>query len=107
MKRNWRKPNSASRKPSGSLGLAFRWATIPAIALSRVLISSMKARYMCDAFSISANSGSAMADNAPISDDDRRDELLRKVLATPPISNEDIVRKARESRVQSGGNAAS
>ena len=28
----------------------------------------------------------------------QRDELLRRALATPPISNEDIVRRSQESR---------
>lgn len=30
--------------------------------------------------------------------DQRRDELLRRALATSPISNEDIVKRSRESR---------
>lgn len=34
----------------------------------------------------------------PIPSEQRRDELLRKALATPPISNEQIVRLSKESR---------
>lgn len=30
--------------------------------------------------------------------DQRRDELLRRALATPPISNEDILKRSKESR---------
>jgi hypothetical protein len=30
----------------------------------------------------------------------RRDELLRRALATPPISNEDIVKRSKESQVK-------
>jgi len=30
--------------------------------------------------------------------DQRRDELVRKALATPPISNEEIVRRSKEAR---------
>ena len=29
--------------------------------------------------------------------DQRRDELLRRALATPPISNEDILKRSKES----------
>lgn len=32
------------------------------------------------------------------SGDQRRDELLRKALATPPISNEDILKRSKESQ---------
>ena len=28
----------------------------------------------------------------------KRDELLRRALATPPISNEDILKRSKESR---------
>ena len=34
--------------------------------------------------------------------DRQRDELLRRALATPPISNEDILKRSRESREKSG-----
>ena len=30
--------------------------------------------------------------------DKRRDEALRRALATPPISNEDILKRSKESR---------
>lgn len=30
--------------------------------------------------------------------DQRRDDLARRALATPPISNEDIVKRSKESR---------
>ena len=30
--------------------------------------------------------------------DQRRDDLLRRALATPPISNEDILKRSKESR---------
>jgi hypothetical protein len=34
----------------------------------------------------------------PADHDQRRDDLLRKALATPPISNEDILKRSKESR---------
>lgn len=34
--------------------------------------------------------------------DQRRDELLRRALATPPISNETIVKRSKESRGKAG-----
>ena len=35
---------------------------------------------------------------APLeSDEQRRDELLRRALATPPISNESILKRSKES----------
>lgn len=34
----------------------------------------------------------------PQGGDQQRDELLRRALATPPISNEDIVKRSKESR---------
>ena len=33
--------------------------------------------------------------------DQRRDELLRRALATPPISNEDILKRSKESHGKS------
>ena len=32
-----------------------------------------------------------------LSEDAKRDELLRRALATPPISNEDILKRSKES----------
>ena len=39
-------------------------------------------------------------DIPPQSADKRRDELLRQALATPPISNEDILKRSKESRAK-------
>ena len=42
--------------------------------------------------------------NSPTPDeaDQRRDELLRRALATPPISNDEIVKRAKGERNQYG-----
>ena len=37
-------------------------------------------------------------DDTDASDDWKRDEMLRRALATPPISNEDILKRSKESR---------
>lgn len=37
-------------------------------------------------------------DPHPQPDDQRRDDLTRRALTTPPISNEDIVKRSKESR---------
>ena len=49
--------------------------------------------------------GSSPMDNSnrhpsgsPSDADQRRDELLRRALVTPPISNEDIVKRSKESQ---------
>ena len=34
----------------------------------------------------------------PSEADQRRDDLLRRALKTPPISNEDILKRSKESR---------
>ena len=38
-----------------------------------------------------------VAQNDQRETDQRRDELLRRALATPPISNEDILKRSKES----------
>jgi len=50
-----------------------------------------------------------MADQTKVQEaDQRRDELLRRALATPPISNEEILRRSsqREGRLRRSPNKA-